>query len=410
MNPLTGIRVLDLSRLLPGPYCTMLLADLGAEVIKIETPGLGDYLRVIPPYVRDAATGTDVSALFQLINRSKKSVALNFRNKRGKEVLLRLAQNADVFIEAFRPGAADRWGIGYDQIRAANPRTVYCSLSGYGQRGPYRDRAGHDLNYIALAGLLAANGAAGGPPIPPGVQIADLSGAMLAAIAILAALVGRAQTGTGQYLDVSLFDGALSWAGTLIGGTYAAGETIARGRMQLNGGMACYNVYQTGDGKYLTIGAIEPHLWSAFCKAVGREDLTARAQEYDAVSQVAAIIQTRTLAEWIAFAKTVDACVEPVRDFDETLNDPHVRARGLATETGGLKQIGSVFTFAEIAPTPAPRQGQHTRAVLKEVGMSDEEIRDLERSEVIKVLDWGLLIDASSAIENRKFKEKGETP
>ena len=198
MNPLEGIRVLDLSRLLPGPYCTMLLADLGAEVIKIETPGLGDYLRVIPPYVRDA-TGADVSALFQLLNRNKQSVALNFRNPRGKPVLMRLAKNADVIIEAFRPGAADRWGIGYEQIRAVNPHIVYCSLSGYGQRGPYRDRAGHDLNYIALAGLLATNGVAGGPPIPPGVQVADLSGAMLATIAILAALVGRAQSGAGQY-------------------------------------------------------------------------------------------------------------------------------------------------------------------------------------------------------------------
>ena len=385
MNPLDGIRVLDLSRLLPGPYCTMLLADLGAEVIKIETPGLGDYLRIIPPYVRDA-TGADVSALFQLLNRSKKSVALNFRNKRGKEVLMRLAKNVDVLTEAFRPGAADRWGIGYEQIRAVNPRIVYCSLSGYGQRGPYRDRAGHDLNYIALAGLLATNGVAGGPPIPPGVQIADLSGAMLATIAILAALVGRAQSGAGQYLDVGLFDGALSWAGTLIGGTYAAGGKLARGRMQLNGGMACYNVYETQDGKYLTIGAIEPHLWAAFCKAVGRDDLVARAQDFDAVSEVAAIIQTRTLDEWLAVSKMIDACIEPVRDFGETLNDPHARARGLVAEIGGIKQIGSVFTFAEVAPTPAPRQGQHTRAVLREIGLSDEEIGELETAEVIKTV------------------------
>ena len=387
MKPLEGIRVLDLSRLLPGPYCTMLLADLGAEVIKIETPGLGDYLRVIPPYVRAPVTGEEVSAAFQLINRNKKSVALNFRNKRGQAVLLRLVKNADVIVEAFRPGAADRWGIGYEPIRAVNPRIVYCSLSGYGQRGPYRARAGHDLNYIALAGLLAANGAVGGPPIPPGVQIADLSGAMFAALSILAALVGRAHAGAGQYLDVSLFDGALSWAGTIIGGAYAAGAKIARGTMQLNGGMACYNVYQTRDGKYLTIGAIEPHLWAAFCKAVGREDLTARGQEYDAISEVAAIIQTRPLAEWIEFAKTVDACIEPVRDFGETLNDPHARARGLVAEIGGLKQIGSVFTFSEIVPTPAPRQGQHTRAVLREIGLSDEEIGELEKAEVIKSIE-----------------------
>lgn len=387
MNPLEGIRVLDLSRLLPGPYCTMLLADLGAEVIKIETPGLGDYLRVIPPYVRDPVTGENVGAMFQLINRNKKSVALNFRNPRGKNILMRLAKNADVIVEAFRPGAADRWGIGYKQIRAVNPRLVYCSLSGYGQCGPYRDRAGHDLNYIALAGLLAANGVAGGPPIPPGVQIADLSGAMFAALAILAVLVGRARSGVGQYLDVSLFDGALSWASTIIGGTYAAGKPTERGKMQLNGGMACYNVYATRDGKYLTIGAIEPHLWSAFCKAVGREDLAPRGQDYDAIAEVAAIFQTRTLDEWIAFAKTVDACIEPVRDFGEALNDPHVCARGLSVEIGGLKQIGSVFTFAKVSPTSAPRQGQHTRAVLRTIGVDEEEIEELGRTEVIKISD-----------------------
>jgi crotonobetainyl-CoA:carnitine CoA-transferase CaiB-like acyl-CoA transferase len=385
MKLLQGIRVLDLSRLLPGPYCTMLLADLGAEVIKVETPGLGDYLRIIPPYVRDAA-GADVSALFQLLNRGKKSIALNFRNRRGKEVLMRLAKNADVLIESFRPGAADRWGIGYEQVRAVNPRIVYCSLSGYGQRGPYRDRAGHDLNYVALAGLLAANGAAGGPPIPPGVPVADLSGAMLAAIAMLAALIGRGRNDAGQYLDVSLFDGALSWAGTFIGGTFAGSGETARGKMQLNGGMACYNVYETRDGKYLTIAAIEPHLWAAFCKAVGRDDLVARHQEYAAVPEVAAIIRARTLAEWIEFTKKVDACIEPVRDFDETLNDPHARARGLIAEIGGITQIGSVFTFAEISPTPAPQQGQHTRAALREIGMSDAEIGELESAEVIKTV------------------------
>ena len=385
MRPLEGVRVLDLSRLLPGPYCTMLLADLGAEVIKIETPGLGDYLRVIPPYVRDAA-GADVSALFQLLNRGKQSVALNFRNKRGTQVLMRLAKDADVIIEAFRPGAADRWGIGYEQIRAVNPRIVYCSLSGYGQRGPYRDRAGHDLNYIALAGLLAANGVAGGPPIPPGIQVADLSGAMLATVAILAALVGRGQKGAGQYLDVALFDGALSWAGTIIGGTFAAGGETARGRMQLNGGMACYNVYATRDRKHLTIAAIEPHLWAAFCKAVGRDDLVARAQEFDAVPEVAAIIQTRTLAEWLELAGEIDACIEPVRDFSQTLDDPHARARGLIAEIGGIRQIGSVFTFAETAPVPAPQQGQHTRVVLREIGMNDVEIGELEAAEVIKTV------------------------
>jgi crotonobetainyl-CoA:carnitine CoA-transferase CaiB-like acyl-CoA transferase len=386
-SPLHGIRILDLSRLLPGPYATMLLGDLGAQVIKIETPGLGDYMRIIPPFVKDARTGEEVGAAFLMVNRNKKSVALNFRNARGKEIFLRLVRTADVILETFRPGAAEKWGIGYSVTRAINPRIVYCSLSGYGQSGPYRDRAGHDLNYIALAGLLAANGAADGPPIPPMVQVADLSGGMLATIAILAALIGREKTGVGQYLDVSLFDGALSWASTMMGGTYAAGKSVQRGKMQLNGGMACYNVYETRDGKYLTLGAIEPHFWAAFCKAVGREDLNPRAQEFEAIPEVAAIFKTRTLDEWLVLFQNVDACIEPVREFSETLNDPHVQQRGLVTEVDGVKQIGSVFVFAENPNLPPPRQGEHTREVLRSIGMSDEEITQLHQAEIIKVAE-----------------------
>lgn len=383
--PLAGIRILDLSRLLPGPYATMLLADLGAEVIKIETPGLGDYMRVIPPFVRDARSGKDVSAAYLMVNRNKKSVAINFRNNRGKEIFLRLARTADVILETFRPGAAEKWGIGYEATRARNPKIVYCSLSGYGQTGPYKDRAGHDLNYIALAGLLMANGAAGGPPIPPGVQIADLSGAMLATISILAALIGRAKSGTGQYLDVGLFDGALSWASTIIGGTHAAGKPIARGTMQLNGGMPCYNVYETRDGKFITLGAIEPHFWAAFCKAVERDDLVPRHQEFAAVPAVAAIFKTRTFDEWLALFQNIDACIEPVRDFAEVLNDPHLRHRGLITDIGGIKQIGSVFVFAQNPGLPPPHQGEHTRQVLTASGMSDTEIAELAQADVIKI-------------------------
>ncbi len=367
----------------------MLLADLGAEVIKIESPGIGDYMRLVPPFVDDSRTGEQVGAAYLMVNRNKKSVALNFRNKRGKQVFLQLVRDADVIIESFRPGAAERWGIGYAAIRALNPRIVYCSLSGYGQSGPYKDRAGHDLNYIALAGLLAVNGVVGGPPIPPGVQVADLSGGMLAAISILAALVGRAKTGTGQYLDVSLFDGALSWAGTMIGGTYAAGRKTERGKMQLNGGMACYNVYETRDGKYITLGAIEPHFWAAFCKAVGRDDLNPRAQEFEAVPEVAAIFKTRMFDEWLELFKTVDACIEPVRDFSEMLNDPQVKHRGLVTQIGGIPQVGSVFVFAESPNLPPPQLGEHTREVLARIGMSETEIGELEEAEVIKISDSG---------------------
>ncbi len=386
MKPLEGIRVLDLSRLLPGPFCAMLLADLGADVIKIESPGLGDYLRAIFPFVTDPRTGEKVGAHYLMVNRNKKSVALNFRNARGKEIFLQLARKADVILESFRPGAVERWGVGYDAIRAINPGIVYCSLSGYGQTGPYRDRAGHDLNYVALTGLLAANGRAGDPPVPPAAQIADLSGSMYAAVSILAALIGRGKTGEGQYLDVSLFESGLAWTGTIIGGTLAAGEKIERGRNQLNGGMACYNVYETRDGKFITIAAIEPHFWVAFCKAVSRESWIPRQYDFDPIAEVAAMFKTRALDEWLSLFQDIDACIEPVRDFREAFDHPQVKHRGLAVNVGGIPQIGSVFVFANAARdyAPAPSQGEHTREVLTEIGISDDEMRELEERGVIK--------------------------
>ncbi|MBI3913739.1 MAG: CoA transferase [Chloroflexi bacterium] len=388
-QPLAGIRILDLSRLLPGPYATMLLADLGAEVIKIETPVFGDYMRLIPPFITHPQTGEKISAAYLMVNRNKKSVALNFRNTRGKEIFFQLARDADVIIESYRPGAVARWGVGYDTVRAINPGIVYCSLSGYGQSGPYAYRAGHDLNYIALTGLLAANGHADQAPVPPAVQIADLAGGMLASISILAALVGRGKTGEGKYLDVSLFDGALSWTGTVIGGSYAAGTKIERGKLQLNGGMACYNVYETQDGEHITLGAIEPHFWSAFCKTIGREDLSNRPYDYEPIAEVAAIFKTRTRAEWLTRFEAIDACIEPVRDFGDVFTDPHVRHRGLIAEIetpglGKIPQIGSVFVFAANHYAPPPRLGEHTREVLGRLEIRDLEIEKLEKAGVIK--------------------------
>lgn len=363
----------------------MLLADLGAEVIKIESPGMGDYLREIFPFVTDPRTGKKVGAHFLTVNRNKKSAALNFRSARGKEILFQLAREADVVMETFRPGAAQRWGIGYDAMRAVNPRIIYCSLSGYGQTGPYRDRAGHDLNYIALTGLLAANGYADRAPVPPAAQIADLSGGMYAAVAILAALIGRIKSGEGAYLDMSLFDSALGWTGTIIGGAFLAGEKISRGQNQLNGGMACYNVYATRDDKYITIAAIEPHFWVAFCKAIAREDLIAGQYSAEAIPGVAAIFRARTMDDWLDLFKTVDACAEPVRDFGQVFDDPQVKHRGLTADVGGTQQIGSVFVFARNTIAPAPILGEHTHAVLSGAGIGEEEIEKLEKAGIIKL-------------------------
>jgi crotonobetainyl-CoA:carnitine CoA-transferase CaiB-like acyl-CoA transferase len=374
--PLGGIRVLDLSRLLPGPYCTLLLADLGAEVVKIETPLAGDYVRMISDF--------GGPAMFEAINRNKKSVAINYRNGRGKEILLQLAQTADVIIETFRPGAVKRWGIDYETVAQVNPRIVYCSLSGYGQAGPYAHRAGHDLNYIAIGGLLALNGAAGGPPIPPGVQIADFAGGMLAAIAILATLVGRQSTGRGAYLDVAMIDAVASWVAPIAGSLYTStGQNPERGRMPLSGGLPCYNVYETADGRFISLGALEPHFWTAFCNAIGQDDLLARQFDAAAIGELAQLFRQRTHDEWLEMLHEVDACVEPVNEVGETLRDPHLRHRGVVTEKG---VFGSPFrSAAASAPSSAPALGQHTFEVLKGLGLDDHEIRELDAAGTIKL-------------------------
>jgi len=393
-QPLTGIRVLDLSRLLPGPYCTMLLADLGADVIKIESPRVGDYARVVPPNL-----GGD--AMFRALNRNKKSVALNYRNPRGREVFLRLASEADVIVETFRPGAVTRWKIHYEAVRTVNPRLIYCSLSGYGQCGPYRDRAGHDLNYIALGGLLALNGAAGGPPIPPGVQIADLAGGMLAAVAILSALVGRGRTGEGAYLDVAMLDVVASWVAPVAGALFSyTGKNPERGRMLLSGTVPCYNIYETADGEYITLAALESHLWTAFCTAVDRNDLRARQYDEDVIPDVAAIFRARTRDEWVAWFRDVDACVEPVNTIEEMLRDPQVQYRGLVVEENipreepvvqpsgrSPQRIQSPFRFTRRThESPAPALGEHTWEVLRQVGFDDEEIQELQAARVLKTV------------------------
>jgi len=378
--PLDGIRVLDFSRLLPGPYCTMLLADLGAEVIKIETPLAGDYARTIP----DAFGG---SVMFETINRNKKSVAINYRHPRGQELLLRLVQTLDVVLETFRPGAAKRWGIGYEAMAQANPRIVYCSLSGYGQDGPYANRAGHDLNYIAIGGLLALNGIVGGPPIPPGVQIADLGGGMLAAIAILAALVGRSSTGRGAYLDLAMIDAVTSWAAPMAGSFYAAtGQNPPRGQMPLSGGLPSYNVYETADGKFISLGILELHFWTAFCNAIQRNDLLARQFDATAIDELAQLFRQHTRDEWLEMLRKVDACIEPVNEIGEMLHHPQLRHRGLVVQTEAGARIGSPFRFAARSDqAPAPSLGQHTLEVLEQLGLNKQELRELDAAGVVKL-------------------------
>jgi len=378
--PLAGLRVLDLSRLLPGPYCTLLLAELGAEVIKIETPRVGDYLRHAPAQLGFAG-------MFEILNRHKQSVALNYRNPRGKDVFLRLARAADVIVETFRPGAMTRWGIGYEAVRALSPEIIYCSLSGYGQSGPARVLAGHDLNYLALGGFLDMNGPAGGPPVIPGVPVADLAGGSLAALSILAAAVGRARGQGGRYLDVAMLDAVISWMLPIAGSfLFSQGGLPPRGRMPLSGGLPSYHIYQTADDEWVTFAALEPNLWADFCAAVNRPDLNARQFDAAAIADMAALFREKKRADWLAAFQGKDICVEPVNDFANAWRDPQVLHRGLAQPGADpLSTIGPPFQFAAPEhPGPAPALGQHTRTVLRQIGLTEVDIQKLESDGVAK--------------------------
>src|SRR5450759_4136020 len=265
--PLTGIRVLDLTRLLPGPFCTMLLADMGADVVKVEEPGGGDYLRWTPPL----AAGQSV--LFNAINRNKRSITLNLKSPAGRDLLLRLVENADVLVEGNRPGVMARLGLGWDVLHARNQMLVMCSITGYGQDGPFASRAGHDLNYVATSGALGLNGVRGGPPVPLAVQVADIGGGGLQpAAAILGALVGVERGAEGRWIDASMTDGAVSWL-ALAFAARAGGEVVARGDQRLTGRYACYRVYACKGGGFYSVAALEPKFWATLCNAVGRPAL-----------------------------------------------------------------------------------------------------------------------------------------
>lgn len=377
--PLAGTRVLDLSRLLPGPYLTQLFADLGAEVIKVETPRIGDYARLAPPEM-------GLGRMFEVVNRGKKSVAVNYRNPRGRDVFLELAASADVVLEGFRPGPVKKWGIDYESVRAVKPDIVYCSLSGYGQEGPYRDRAGHDLNYLAVTGALGLNARPGEAPVPYGLPVADLAGGMLAAIAILGALAGRGRSGAGMYLDMALMDGVLSWMTPLASAAFFNGLDVSAGGLPLLGGLPSFNIYETADGRYLSLGIIEPHFWSDFCRVTGREDLQARQFDRTTGGEISAIFKQRTCEEWLkAFAET-DACLEPVNSFAEMLEHPQVRARGYVREENGKATgLNTPFVFARRTTTPAPALGEHTREVLSGIGMESARLDELAEQGIISL-------------------------
>ena len=389
MNPgtLKGIRVLDLSRLLPGGFCSLMLADAGADVVKVEDTAMGDYVRWSPPY-----HGTDEhqglgtrSALYLALNRGKRSIRLDLKSEGGREALLKLAESADVVLESFRPGVLDRLGCGYDALRERNPRIVYCAITGYGQTGPNTARAGHDTNYLALGGLLGLTGPSGGPPVQAAGQIADLGGGgLMGVFGILAALWERERSGEGQFVDVSMTDGAQSWLAMVAGAFLADGRVPSRGEEMLNGGVACYLPYECADG-WVSVGALEPKFWQAFCAGVERPDLLEHQfakPGSDGHAQMAELLRSKTKAEWAAFNDEHDCCIEPVLDLDEALASELTRERDMVVELeqpeiGLVRLLGMPVKFSRTPgdPTrPAPALGEHTEEILREAGIDPAEL------------------------------------
>jgi len=400
--PLEGTSILDLTRLIPGPFCTLILADMGAEVIKIEEPGIGDYERQIKPFQGEMAYR------FMLLNRNKKSVGLNLKQDRGREIFLDLARQADVVVEGFRPGVMDRLGLGYDDLRSVNEGLVYCSLTSYGHSGPYRDKVAHDINILAITGLLDLIGEADGPPVIPGVQLVDTVTALYAVIGIQAALASKAKTGRGQHVDLSMHDCAFSLMFDSARYPLADGRIPVRGKERLMGGLANYNIYQTRDGGYIAVGALEKKFHEKLLKEIGldeyiEQDGSVTASEVNPEreevikTRFKEIFKEKSLKEWQEILETANVFFSPVSTVADALEDEQLKSREMVAETehpfaGAIRQIGSPVKLSEnpvdLERLPAPRLGEHSMEILGRIGLDNAEIRALADRGVLSSYEW----------------------
>lgn len=390
-GPLRGIKILDLTSLLPGPFATLYLADLGATVLRVTSGSRPDPIESRPPFIAQ----TKISGLWAYLSRGKQSINLNLKDPRAIRIIQQLIGEYDVLIEQYRPGVMAKLGLDYESLKEINPALIYCSLTGYGQSGPLSQRAGHDINYLSLAGLMAYSGKKEMGPSLMGMQIADIAaGSLNSVIGILAAVIHRKETGEGQYVDISMMDGVMAFH-VLSGAAYlTVGKEPVREAERLNGGIL-YDFYETRDGEYMSVGALEPKFFAAFCKAIGRPDLTQEGIEPNEIdrikAEIRAIFKNKTMDEWVAVFREVDACVEPVVKLSQALNSEQADVRRMVIDvplaTGGTtRQIANPIKFSRIGRdyslAGAP-SGMHTKEILLRLGYSEDEYRKLNDERVL---------------------------